>query len=896
MDPIVLMASRVLAPALTGGGRQLHRRFRLARGSWDERAWAKAVHKLAEDCAALRRSEFAALDDARWMRATEAAAEALTASGPLDTRVTLGRAMDPDRLTEHILRLDERRPDRADVRDVPEAYRRIVGLACAELIACVRRSPDFPALVAVEQLARLERIEQYVTPPSDAALRTFEQDYCASVARALDRLELFGVTLKDPDFRYPMSTAYVSLAVGEGDPSTLRGTRVEDVLAGRRRVLVRGEAGSGKTTLLHRLAVWAARDGFPAALSDREGTVPFFLPLRHFPFAERVPTPEDFLDHTGTLLRGELPPGWVRELLRTGRALVLIDGVDEIPLVDRPRLTDWIGELCAHYPRAWLVATSRPAAVPDTWLADQDFVSLRLQPMELADQREFVVHWYGAVPAEPAPGQPSHDAYRADLLDKLPTRRHLRRLAANPLLCALICTLHRERRMEVPDDRVKLYEAALEMLLIRRDRDRRVVTAEATLLGDRAQEAIVRQFACWMVRNGHTEVPREIAVAQIGRYLARTLGADLEPERVLRHLLVRSGVLREPSPGHVDFVHRTFQEFLAARQLLEDGDTGLLVKNADEDDRWREVFTMAVGLAREGERDQLIRGLLGRARRSRKRRGALLLLAVDAIGNAPTLDPGLRAEVVRRSATLLPPATYEQARQLATLGEVVLDLLPPPMSPIDGPTVRLAAWVGGEIALEYLSRVAALTQRADDEEAQSTITLLIEAANSFPVRVFGERVIAHCRVPDGKLVAISSSTGAELFGYLRPVPTARIGTSSRLVRPSPAFFHSLRKLRVVHAPHSGEAIHALNLFMDGASLEELTIELLIPRDKSTTTPLSGEGGLHEWTAYLTSTGLFLPNLTALKRMTVTIQVTFTQRGATAMAPDVLIGWAPEDPS
>ena len=32
--------------------------------------------------------------------------------------------------------------------------------------------------------------------------------------------------------------------------------------------------------------------------------------------------------------------------------------------------------------------------------------------------------------------------------------------------------------------------------------------------------------------------------------------------------MLRSGLLREPAEGHADFVHRTFQEHLAAKALI----------------------------------------------------------------------------------------------------------------------------------------------------------------------------------------------------------------------------------------------------------------------------------------------------------------------------------------
>ena len=57
----------------------------------------------------------------------------------------------------------------------------------------------------------------------------------------------------------------------------------------------------------------------------------------------------------------------------------------------------------------------------------------------------------------------------------------------------------------------------------------------------------------------------------------------------------RSGLLREPAAGRVDFVHRTFQEYLAAKAAVDNDEIGLLVTNA-HDDQWREVVVMAAGM------------------------------------------------------------------------------------------------------------------------------------------------------------------------------------------------------------------------------------------------------------------------------------------------------------
>ena len=55
---------------------------------------------------------------------------------------------------------------------------------------------------------------------------------------------------------------------------------------------------------------------------------------------------------------------------------------------------------------------------------------------------------------------------------------------------------------------------------------------------------------------------------------------DHDAERLLEYLIQRSGIVREPTTGRVDFVHRPFQEFLTAEEAADQGDAGLLVQNA----------------------------------------------------------------------------------------------------------------------------------------------------------------------------------------------------------------------------------------------------------------------------------------------------------------------------
>jgi hypothetical protein len=156
----------------------------------------------------------------------------------------------------------------------------------------------------------------------------------------------------------------------------------------------------------------------------------------------------------------------------------------------------------------------------------------------------------------------------------------------------------------------------------------------------------------------------------------------------------------------VDFVHRTFQDYLGARAVVEERDFDLLVRHAHLD-QWEDVVRMAVAHARPDERARLLRGLLERGEAEPDHRIRLDLLAMACLEHAAKLDPAVRGEVERRAAELIPPRSFEEAEELAELGPIVLELLPGPERVTDEEAehvVRTACLVGGDAALPFLVR------------------------------------------------------------------------------------------------------------------------------------------------------------------------------------------------
>lgn len=603
--------------------------------------------------------------------------------------------------------------------------------ASLDLLASLRT--DFDTVLDDVRTIR-EHVERAQGP---GAHDEFETDYRQRVVQRLDYVELFGVALAEELSRTRLTDAYVTLSLtntrddgedddAEADPEAddadagnlSTDVALDTLLPETGRLLVRGAAGAGKTTFMKWAAITAARmtpsqrdwhdrrgfergpDGIrlrsddELARDDRDWRprVPFIVFLRHCA-GGKLPTPQEFPKLLSSAL-GDPPPNWVRDILKAGRGLVLLDGVDEIPHASRTELRRSLADLVQAYPASYFVVTTRPEAVDPAWLDDLGFREAEVVPMSPEDRDGFIRRWYEVV----ARGrrQPAIRDKAEQLIADLGTAPWLVRLMTNPMLCAMTCAQYLANRDKLPESLRDMCETLCKVLLHQLDLERKIDLSQFPHpypeMSYVQKKAVMRQAAYSFVMNGRSALPEPDVVQAVGLALKRIPDREAaEAEVVFRCMLERSGMIRESTPedaatgtpATIEFLHNTFKEFLAGEQIADENHYPLLLSKLD-DEAWRRVGLFAFAAGTAAFQNALLRGVFDsipeKMPKASKKRApvetetarARAIFALQCRALATQCDEAVKARLNDVAAQVVPPRTLTDAAWLAAAGNVVV--------------------------------------------------------------------------------------------------------------------------------------------------------------------------------------------------------------------------------
>ncbi|MBD2502734.1 HEAT repeat domain-containing protein [Anabaena azotica FACHB-119] len=336
-------------------------------------------------------------------------------------------------------------------------------------------------------------------------------------------------------------------------------------------MVILGDPGSGKSTLLQFLALNWAETPLGNAISQ---PLPLLIELRTY--MRRLENNEcsnfiDFFDKSSGIVH-HLNQHKLHEQLKTGNALVMFDGLDEVfePGQREDIITD-IHRFTNEYPDVRVIVTSRVIGYKPQRLRDAEFRHFMLQDLEVEQIQDFIHRW--------------HELTFSDAGDRRRKKERLHRaidtsyaiaeLAGNPLLLTMMAILNRNQ--DLPRDRATLYEQASRVLLHQWDVERALVEdyrLDPKTIDYKDKQAMLRQVAYHMQTSAKGLAGNLISTSDLEKILIRYL-KNIEFDQpiivarvMINQLRTRNFMLSYLGADYYAFVHRTFLEYFCAWEFV----------------------------------------------------------------------------------------------------------------------------------------------------------------------------------------------------------------------------------------------------------------------------------------------------------------------------------------
>ncbi|HEY9901048.1 MAG TPA: NACHT domain-containing NTPase [Candidatus Sericytochromatia bacterium] len=354
------------------------------------------------------------------------------------------------------------------------------------------------------------------------------------------------------------------------------------------KLMILGKPGSGKTTFLKYLAIQCSSGDF------LDNLVPIFITLRDFAEAKNQPSCLEFIAQL--LSNVGVTETQTTKVIEQGRALILLDGLDEIKEEDASWLIKEIQHFSDQYYTNQFIVTCRIAAREYTF---EKFTEVEVTDFNSKQIKAFANKWFQAKESDTA------ERFLQQLQSNLP----IKELATNPLLLTLLC-IEFEDAGDFPADRAELYKRGITTLLRKWDAKRGIVrdTIYKKLSVQRKKDLLSQIALITFERKDYFFKQRDVE-RYIAEYIRNLPDAQTDPEGlqfdsevVLKSIEAQHGLLVERARGIYSFSHLTFQEYFTVRKIVTGADPQALEKALQNlvchitETRWREVFLLAVGM------------------------------------------------------------------------------------------------------------------------------------------------------------------------------------------------------------------------------------------------------------------------------------------------------------
>jgi predicted NACHT family NTPase len=397
--------------------------------------------------------------------------------------------------------------------------------------------------------------------------------------------------------------AYLRPYQGLGMSGSVAKILAQEAIQPHSRVLIVGGPGAGKTTLLQHLALEISNERLPG---QGQISLPVFLRLRQLAL---VPTAE--LDVQQYLNQRWLASGLsqplVDQLWQQGQLWLLLDGWDELPGEQHRIVTQQIQTLLDTYAGLRVLLSGRGGGPLPQF---SGLVTLELTDFAPQQVTSFVHKWF--VASQPVQGKTLAETFLATL--NHPDNDRLREMALTPILLHLMCLVF-HRFGDFPEQRSKLYQQALDLLLGQWDQQRGIRRHQPL---EHLSAIDLTEILCAVATHSFEQGRAVLEAPELLGHIAHSLPhradqADTleqqwaDSRAILQVLIEHYGMLTARELGSYAFAHLSFQEYLTARRWALKGlerhhpeDWDDLASHLGEP-RWQDVILLTVEMVPQAE-------------------------------------------------------------------------------------------------------------------------------------------------------------------------------------------------------------------------------------------------------------------------------------------------------
>jgi energy-coupling factor transporter ATP-binding protein EcfA2 len=362
---------------------------------------------------------------------------------------------------------------------------------------------------------------------------------------------------------------------------------IEELAARGDYLLIEGQAGSGKTTLLKHLSYTIIqKTGRP----ELEGYLPVLIFLRdlqsfarkHEEMSACTVTAEQIL--TEYLASNGITVDTVKAFCGIGKAIFLIDGLDEIDPRMREKVVDSFADFRTQHP-CKMVFSGREHGIDGPATARFGERHVKIHTLNMEQVKLFITKWFECIYSA---GSHLSSKTAEEMMGEIRDRPSVDKLIDNPLMLTAICILYYGDK-KLPEQRAELYRKFVDNLLSRRldnpEKAQNYLMALAFTMHQKRIKGIAKVEAVNLM--GSTVYPQQ-KDEEMRQYWLRL-------EQRFDDIEQKCGLLKRES-GEYQFWHLTFQEFMTARDIMNrTRDYAKAIETYWGDDWYNEVIALYIG-------------------------------------------------------------------------------------------------------------------------------------------------------------------------------------------------------------------------------------------------------------------------------------------------------------